>query len=276
MTQQTDDTLDINSLPFWQWQYSQPGNEALNTGIPFDSIHPVRELPDTVFRESIIAPHGLTVVHSGEQDRPTGTPAWIFVTMLLITALTCLLFHLRNIKPKLLLKSAIDLRAMDRLMRDCNLNRSLTMLPMGLLLVATLCLPVQQSLWTQSGILGYLALVGAIGILYIFRNWLLRLLGNTFDNKQGIGLYIASNYLYHLIETTVAIAILFLYFYLPGGRMTMTWILVVCLCIGFLTRFLRSVKIFLTHPNGSCFYLFYYLCIVEVIPILVFLKWFFD
>lgn len=277
MTQQASNIQDTLALPFWQWEYTPPTNESESVVIPIDTIYPVHEMPDTVFHESIIAPHKLPVRHNDLQNRPDAiSPAWIFIALLLFSALTCLLFHMRNIKFGKLLKSAIDLRAMDRLVRDCNLNRTITMFPMGLLLIAELCLPIYQLQSPQSGIPGYLLLFAAITLLYILRNRLLRLLGNTFDNKQGINLYITSNYLYHLIEATAAIALLLLYFYLPGGRTAMAWILVTFLCIGFLTRFLRSVKIFLTHPNGSCFYLFYYLCIVETIPIIVALKWFFE
>ena len=276
MTQQTNDTLNMNALPFWQWQYAPPEGDSINNYITIDSIHRHQEQPDTVFHESIIAPHNLPVVHSGMQTRPDNAlPAWIFIALLLFSALTCLIFRLRNIKLGILLKSAIDLRALDRLVRDCNLNRTLTMLPMGLLLIVELCLPVHQALLESSGIPGYLLLCVAVALLYILRNGLFRLLGNTFDNKQGMNIYITSNYLYHLIEATTVIALLFLYFYLPGGRPAMTWILVIYLCLGFTIRFLRSIKIFLTHPNGSCFYLFYYLCIVETIPIIVALKWFF-
>lgn len=267
----------MTDLPFWQWDYALPVYDTTDTGIPIDSIYLPHEVPDTVFRESLIAPHNLPVTHNELQSRPDiSTPAWIFIALLLFSALACIIFRLRNIKMGLLLKSAIDLRAMDRLVRDCNLNRTMTMLPMGLLLVAELCLPVHQLLLPQSGIAGYLMLFVGGGLFYILRNGLLRLLGSTFDNMQGISLYITSNYLYHLIEATGAIALLVLYFYLPGGREVMTWILVIYLCIGFLTRFLRSVKVFLTHVNGPSFYLFYYLCIVETIPIIVALKWFFE
>ena len=234
-----------------------------------------QEQPDTAFHESMIVPHDLPVVHDGLQGRPdTTAPAWIFISLLLFSTMMCLIFRMRNIKWSLLLKSAIDLRAMDRLVRDCNLNRTITMLPMGLLLVAELCLPVHQSQLPQNGILGYLGLFVAVAVLYILRNALLRLLGNTFDRKQETTLYITSNYLYHFIEAVAVAVLLFLYFYLPDGRATMTWILVVFLGLGFLIRFFRSVKLFLTHPNGSSFYLFYYLCIVEIIPIIVLLKWF--
>ena len=37
-------------------------------------------------------------------------------------------------------------------------------------------------------------------------------------------------------------------------------------------RLVQGVKIFLTHANGVGFYLFYYLCIVELVPVVVLLR----
>ena len=275
MLENTNDTLDLNTLHCYEWD-NMDELEGVNIGIPVDSIHQTIELPDTVFRESLIVHHSHPIVHQGMETRPdSGTPAWVFGDLLLLTALLCLLFRMRNIKIWNLLKSTIDLRSVDRLIRDCNLNRATVMLPMGLLVVAGVCLPVHQTLLPETGIPGYLALFGGGALLYILRNWLLRLLGNTFDSRNETVTYITSNYLYHLIEAVVIVALLYPYFYLPGGRTAMLYILVGFLVIAFLMRFLRSVKIFFTHTNGSRFYLFYYLCIVEAIPVLALIKWFF-
>ena len=163
---------------------------------------------------------------------------------------------------------------MDRLVRNCNLNRSMLMLPMGLLLVAVLCLPIHRMAMSHTGIPGYLALAVGVGVLYILRNATLRLLGNTFDNRQGMNLYIISNYFFHLTEATVILVLLYPFYYLPGARTPMLYVIVAFIVSAFLMRFLRSIKVFLTIRNSSNFYLFYYLCTVEIIPILVIIKWF--
>ena len=274
MPEYTNDTLDLTTQPFWQWSTHEMPTTEVDTGIPFDSIHRPREVMDTVFRKSLFQRHTLQVQHQTMTVRPDNNePTWIFVSLLLLTGLICIYYHLRKIKFATLLKALVDRRVMDRLVRDCNLNRTVIMLPMGLLLVATCCLPVHRIAMAQTGWVGYLLLTAGIGLLYILRNSILRLLGNTFENRQGIILYITNNYLFHLMEATVTIALLFPFFYLPGARTAMAFITGGFVAIAFLVRLFRGVKIFLTLPNSSNFYLFYYLCIVELIPILALIKW---
>ena len=274
MLENTNDTLDLSALPFYEWPVSEDLQDGADQGIPVDSIHQTIELPDTVYRESLLVHHSHPVVHRRLEVRPDNTtPTWIFVDLIVLSILLCLLIRLRNINMWELLKSAIDTRAMERLIRDCNLIRPLLMLPMGLGLVAAVCLPVHQMLLPETDIPGYLTLFACGSLLYILRNWMLRLLGNTFDGKNETSLYITSNYLYHLIESVIFVAPLFLYFYLPGGEKVMFYILSGTLVTVFVMRTLRGINIFLTHPNSSRFYLFYYLCIVEAIPILALIKW---
>lgn len=274
MPEYDSDTLDLTAVPFWQWDTTTLVQETVDLGIPFDSIHPVREMPDTVFRQSIFSHHTLQVRHNGMLLREdTSTPAWIFGILVLLTALLCLYYRLRKIKLTEVLKAAVDVRAMDRLVRDCNLNRSTLMLPMGLLTVALISLPIFHLTMPQTGIVGYLALSAALSLLYILRNGLFRMLGNTFEDKQVISLYITSNYIYHLIDATALIVLAYPFFYLPGAETTMLYIMAAYIGLAFLARFFRGIKLFLTHPNSSSFYLFYYLCIVEVTPVLVLVKW---
>ena len=277
MLEHDNDTLDLTALPFWQWEFTEPNLLAeMDTGIPFDSIHRLREVPDTIYRKSLFHKHTLQVKHENLIARPdTAQPAWVFGVLLLLTSLACIYFHLRKIKFKALFNALVDLRAMDRLIRDRNLNRTTLMLPMGMLMTATMSLPLHHMAMAHTHWTGYLLFAVVASALYIVRNGLLRLLGNTFEKQQEMNQYITSNYLYHLLEATVIIALLYPFFYLPGGKTAMLYVIATFIAIAFLLRFFRSVKIFLTHSNGSSFYLFYYLCIVEIAPLLVVLKWFF-
>ncbi len=276
MPETLSDTLLLQeTLPFWQWDTTIEWSTAeVDTGIPFDSIHRPREKVDTVFRKSLFQRHTLQVQHQNFIERPdTHEPAWIFISLLLLTGLICLYFHLRTIKLPALMKALVDRRAMERLVRDCNLNRTVMMLPMGLLVVATVCLPVHHIAMPQTGLRGYLMIAIGAALLYILRNSILRLLGNTFENKTGVTLYIINNYFFHLVEATVVTVLLFPFFYLPGGQTAMLYIIGGFIALAFIIRFGRGIKVFLTLPNSSSFYLFYYLCIVELIPILALVKW---
>lgn len=275
MEEQHCDTLDLTLLPFWQWSPQEAPSAEVDTGIPFDSIHRPQVAMDTVFRKSLFQRHTLQVSHTTLQPRVNPSePTWVFIVLMLIVGLQCLYFRLRKLKIMSLLKAAGDIRAMDRLKRDSNLNLNYLWHPMGLLVVAPIVLLVQRMLLPDTGFLFGILLVAAADVLYIVRNGILRMLGNTFENKQGVNLYITSSYIYHEIEGLVVVTLLFLFFYLPGARMTMFFIIVGFLAVAFVIRFLRSIKVFLTIPNHSSFYLFYYLCIVEILPLMVLAKWF--
>lgn len=275
MPETSNDTLDITLLPFWQWETSEAVLKEVDTGIPFDSIHPLRTIPATVQRESMFQSHTLQASHTDLQPRENpSAPAWVFGVLLLLVGALCLYYRLRQIKLVTLLKATMDIRVMERLIRDSNINSNILLLPMGLLLVAAICLPVHLVALSHTGFIGYLLLTVGTALLYILRNRLLRLLGNTFEDKQGVDLYITSNYVYHLVEAIIVTILLFPFCYLPGAENTMCYILTIFLAIMLTIRFLRGAKVFLTIPNGSSLYLFYYLCIVEIAPILVIIKWF--
>lgn len=277
MLEQNTDTIDYTAIPFWQWDSVPIAEHTVDLGIPFDSIHRPREVMDTVFRKSLFQRHSLQVQHTEPAIRPDNAePAWIFAVLVLLTGLICVYGQLRKIKYKELLKSLVDRRSMDRLVRDCNLNRSIMMLPMGLLLVAAVCLPIHRMGMAHTGLGDYLLLTLGVSMLYMLRNSIMRLLGNTFENKAGVNLYITNNYLFHLVEATVTTILLYPFFYLPGAQETMLYSIVGFLVLAFLMRYARGMKVFLTVKNSSNFYLFYYLCIVEIIPILVIIKWFIE
>jgi hypothetical protein len=273
MPETNQDTLNLT--PFWQWETAAGTADAGSVGIPFDSIHPLRELPDTIFRQSLVQGHRLPVRHDDVLPRTdTAAPVWVFVILILLIGLTGVYMRQRKITLAVLFKSALSQRAMDRMIRDCNLNRNALQLPMGLLVVAPLCLIIHTLAFSDNGILGFWALLGGGILLYILRNRLLRLLGNAFDNRQGISLYITSNYIYNLIEGIVVTTLTLPFFYLPGGREPLLYCIAVFLAFAFGWRFARGVKIFFTYQNSSRFFLFYYLCIVESIPVLAIIKWF--
>jgi hypothetical protein len=282
-TLHTSDTLDLTLLPFWQWDSVSvhPQSSALDsqfsTGIPLDSILPPLPAADTVFRPSLFLNHTLQVSNDTLMPRPDeGRPAWMFVSVVLLATILCIYYRLRKIKFITLLQSLFSLRTMDRLVRECNLSHGSLLIPMGLLLTTSLSLPVHQLMLPDSGLLGYLAIIVILAVLYLLRNGIMHLLGNAFDDTASVNLYITSNYLFHLLEATVVTLLLFPLLYMPRAAHSVAVIIVFFLSIALIFRLSRSVKVFLTNSNSSSFYLFYYLCIVETIPVLAIIKWFIE
>ena len=162
---------------------------------------------------------------------------------------------------------------MERTLRNNKFNSRSRFLPMGLLMLAGLMLIVHQMALAKTGIGGYLLLVAITAVLYLLRNALLRLLAVVFDNNSAIDSYITSNYFYHLALATLLLPLLFLINYLPAGKEVALYVLEAVVAVELIMRLLRGVKLFLTQSSGPYIYLFYYLCIVEMTPILVLIKW---
>lgn len=270
------DSLVIDSLPFYQWDTSAfelPQHEV-NVGIPLDSIFRSFDTLDTIFRQSMFSDHSLALHHHGLLPRPDTFPQiWIFVLLIALCALLCIYFRTHKITPLELLKSTIDRRVMDRLLRDNNLNRTPPLVPMGIFVVATVGLFAHQAAMPHTGLPGYGILAGALLLAYLLRNAILRLLGNIFDNQPAISLYIVNNYLYHLLLASILLFLLFPMVYFDAGRNVFIYIIGALIALEFLIRFVRGSKLFLTQTKNSGIYLFYYLCTVEIVPILVFVHW---
>ena len=267
-------TLDLTATPFFQWDSLSAEQCDTTFGIPVDSILVARELPAEVTRPSMFRRHTLQPSHKELVPRVDNeSPLWAFALVFLMGAFTCFFCQQRKMHFGDILKAAVDRRVLDRLLRDCNLGRPMQMLPMGLMLVVVLAIPIQQMALPESGITGYLLLTLTLFTAYILRNTVLRMLGNAFEYSQGVATYIASNYLYNLIETIFLLMMLFPFLYLPGGKTPIVVCGTALLSLALVMRIVRGLKLFLTQTGGSRFYLFYYLCIVELVPILVLIRY---
>lgn len=273
----TTDTLQIDTLHFYQWDSLMlaPVEHTANVGLPLDSIFRPFAESEQVYRQSLFTGHELPLQNSAIQERPQEiVPIWNFIVVLIICGLIVLYFKIRKIKIVELLHSAVDQRAMDRMIRNNNLNRNYLLLPMGALMIVSVSMGIWQMAMTHTGIGGYLLLCVTLIVAYLLRNGLLRLFGNVFDNPQAIGTYITNNYIYHLILAVITAALLFPLIYFPNGFSFFTYLFFGFVGLCFLMRFIRGIKIFLTQSKSFNIHLFYYLCTVEIIPYLALLKWF--
>jgi hypothetical protein len=63
--------------------------------------------------------------------------------------------------------------------------------------------------------------------------------------------------------------------YVPWGNTAVLVAMGALVALTFVMRMIRGVKLFLTISSTLSFYLFYYLCTVEAIPIVILIWWFF-
>ena len=269
------DTLDLTAQPFYQWDTFVPVVEEPDLGVyqgMMDSIFveqdtAVQQYRPSLFREHTLVPHDTGLLARTDNS----APAWTFFFLVLLAGLLCLYYRIHKITVGGLLRSIVDSRAMDRMLRDSNMTRTMQMVPMGLLMIASLALPMAYFA-IRMPLGNYLLLSAAVMLAYLLRNLLIRLLGIIFDDSAAVQSYITSNYLYHLVLASVTIPMLFLFFYLPGGNHVVLDILAGLIVLEFVVRLVRGLRLYLTQSFNSHFYLFYYLCIVEIIPFIVLIK----
>ena len=276
------DTIDLSLLPFYQWD-SIPYNteaEAPDAGLATDSCYRQLLVCDSSVVNNMPTRPSLFTGHSFAQRHDTlltrtdsNAPVWIFAMLLVLVALVTLYFRQHKLRFTDLLQSLVDSRAMDRMLRNNNLTRTAQLIPTGLLMISCLMLPVALMALGKSGITGYLLLTLAVAVAYLLRNGLMHLLGTIFDNEGAVTTYITSNYLYHLTLATFSLPLLFLAIYLPNGQDVVLKVLLGLVLLELVVRLFRGLKLFLTQSTNAHVYLFYYLCIAELAPILVLVKW---
>lgn len=270
-----DSTLTAQPFYMWEEAYPMPEQDEVNVGIPLDSIFPPREVQPLVVRPSLFTHTTLPVTHNDLQARPDNTPAaWLFALLLLLCGALILYYKSHKLRLIEILSGTVDRRAMDRLVRGNNLN-TMRLVPMGLLAIAALSTSIYLMAMSHTGVVGWLMIAGGLTVAYLIRNGIIALLGSTFEDSDATTAHITSNYMYHLLLATVTIPLLFLQTYLPGGCETLFYIIAGFTAFCLVVRLFRGLKLFLTLSKSHSFYLFYYLCTVELIPLLVLTKWFF-
>ena len=272
-----DADTTIALLPFYQWDTTPAPipEPEVNVGLPLDSLFRPYDVAEPVYRQSMFVPSAIAPEHQQLLPRTnTAQPAWMFVLLMTLVALVYLYYHIRKIKPKHLPQAIVDHRAMDRMVRDNNLT-PMRLMSIGIFTMAVLATMLHQKAMVHTGFAGWLLLTAVLSTAYMFRLGLIRLLGNIFDRQEAVSTYITSNYLYHLSLTTLTLPLLPLFIYLPRGNDMVFYIIAGLAALCFLARLIRGLQVFLTFSKSSSFYLFYYLCIVEIAPLVILAKWFF-
>ena len=118
----------------------------------------------------------------------------------------------------------------------------------------------------------YLAILGGLIAFIFLKNSLIRLLGNVFEDRSVTMLYISSNNLFYFVGGFVFVPLMLLLFYCPAATETILKTTIFLVGIIFIVRLFRGIQLILTNSKTSKLYLFYYLCIFEIVPILVMAK----
>lgn len=250
---------------------------AIHVTCTYDTLFPLPNA-DATPRKSLFTGHQLPVRHTVETAiHRQEVPGWFLGFIALSFMFICIYLRSKHLSLANVLYSAIDNRAMERILREYNLThtKALAIIAPIMLMPVTLVayrflLPRGSNLWIS--ISQYLLVYLACCLIYYLRNGIIRLFGNAFEDNEAIHMYLSSNYLYHLLYAVVTTPMAFFICYTDNMGEVFLKVLIGIIGLLFIMRVLRGMQLILTHAKTSKLYLFYYLCTLEIVPILILIK----
>lgn len=177
-----------------------------------------------------------------------------------------------------MVQAAYSKQYMNLLIREGGGAYDLINLSLGFIFICAIALLFFQFNESLSGpsspgslrFLLFLALAGGIVIWLLFRLLRIRVLGWTFRNFEATSQYLMSSMAYNFI---IGIALLpFLVVNAFTHSVIFLYISLGLTALLYLVRLFRGIVIGLGDTKFSIFYLFFYLCTVEILPILAIVK----
>lgn len=229
-----------------------------------------------------LKPHELAPVHGEPILLKPEQPFWLLVILLLIVGLMMAvrIFYRKSFLE--LISAFFSFRYSVQLIRDENILLQRATIVLTIIFTLTLALFLYQadvvSQWklpfTPSGFNAYIFFALIISAIYAFKFMVLKIAGFIFDIAQEMETYVFTvfliNNMFGLLLLPVVV-INFLYPSMPGIEAVSFSILGLA-CIFLLYRLVRGVLISRESPYHSSLYLFFYLCALEIAPLLVLVK----
>ena len=247
---------------------------SLSPEVNIDSIFQAYCSQTPTQRTTLFTEHQLPYSPFVRQRIDNRPPDWLFLLILLLGCCVSLLVNRSRLNMGEVLKSAVDSRSLVRLDRENSTKRFRMLIPMSVIYMASIAMLGYSYLTRQhlaDGPTLFPILAGACLAFYFVRNGIAFLLGTIFENGDAVQLYISNTYLYNTIGCLLLMPLLFVELYCPAAP-AMLYVCAGMVALLFAARLVRGLSVVLKVVKNSRFYLFYYLCILEIAPIMVLFK----
>ena len=231
---------------------------------------------DTVaYRKSLFTGHYLQPSHADYQHRtPPQQDGWIGFCVVVIAFILCIYYRFHRLSLQEIFVAVFSNHVFNIVQRENNLLRSMSLMPSLLVYAATMAvfaLSLQHPVH-PAPIVIVLQLFLIMAALLILRNGGISYFGSVFANSEATQRYIHQGYLQQLIVATIMLPIMLAGIYLPISSTVYTIVAFIPLTFFFFTNLLRCVQIIFSYPKDTNLFLIYYLCILEIAPILIAIK----
>ncbi len=234
----------------------------------------------TVWRQSMFTEHSLQVHSSSFVQRDVQRPSsWIFLLLVMLCFCVAVFYRNHRITFKQILSALFSVSELERITRECNFSSHAKRMPAIILYAVTSSILAYSCILffspsfapENSFVFFYTILVFFIATIFL-RNVFTRMLSKAFLCVSEASSYLLSNDYFQLASATVMLPILFAVVYIPGLNTTAMLFLLALPALLFFIRIVRGLQMLLASPKSNHFYLFYYLCTLEIIPLVVLYK----
>ncbi len=209
---------------------------------------------------------------------PTPGSDWIFGVIVILLVLMSVILNRAKIKFKDLAVSPFDYHTLERVLREYNI-KPFNLYPLTIIVLAGMAISLLKISgeflhldFQVSDLQLFLMAFASLIVFFFLKIGFVKMLGVVFGNDDAAYMYVVNNLMFNSLLAIFSTPMLLpLFFSVNTGRL----FLIIYLCfisIVFIIRTLRGFQLILTNPSGSHLYLFYYLCILEIAPILLAVK----
>ncbi len=233
-----------------------------------------RQLLETT---SVFAPHNLKPVSKGPQALNQHSMDWI--TMLLMVCLFIFAWVQASYAKRLkqIIRAAIQPYFINQLEREGSLFRERISLGLGftfLLIVSVFVFLLFKTFGSLPPVFSpqvFLLLIFSVLLLFqVIRSAFIYFSGFIFNTREASRMYQLNTLLFNHIIGIVLLPLTIMAFYLDSKALLSIGVVITTLLI--LYGFFRNILTGLANKNYNLFYLFLYLCTLEILPMLLLYK----
>jgi len=226
-------------------------------------------IPPLVERKSLFKEKSFVHKNFNTINRPNNySEGWIYGIIMFVTVLYLILIKIFSNKLGQVIKGTF--------------NQAALLIFVIFLFVPTMALLCYAPI-SQYNYFSYFPIVSKFGIYMIIllgvvafclaKYLLIFFFGVLFRTKSICSQYNSNQFGFYLIDGIILIPFLFLYYYLPNNTQNSILIIsLIVLCILLLIRLIKGLLLVLNETKFSKFYLFFYLCTVEFLPLIIIYK----
>jgi hypothetical protein len=253
-----------------------------DTGAEFifsDNEEPLAVAPVPVKKHTLFENHELKTPAIIPQPHDRPVEDWITLALMVAVVFYTALFLIYSRSIGRLFKAFINYSVSNQLVRDENITiqRVSVLLSIGFLITGGLVLSVlaghssSLSLELRDTTMFFISLT-LLAVVYTLKMILVKFLGTVYKAEKTAGNYLFQVLLFNNTAGLIFLPLLIFHFYTHPAHDYFLWSCLWVFAALWCYRIMRGIMAWLSFGRHSVLYLFFYLCALEIAPLLIVLK----